>query len=193
MRVVATLAVLLPLATATVAAQPPPASQSSSAAPQPTTPPTPCANSATHRQFDFWVGNWDVFPWSAPGATGPQLGTNDITVIEGGCALEESWRASNGGSGRSYNWFDRNLQTWRQLWIDQNGGTLDYSSAEATDGKMIFRGWTLNQQRRRVEQRLTFTRYHADTVRQLFETSLDSGRTWASGFDGRYIRRAPRR
>jgi hypothetical protein len=57
------------------------------------------------------------------------------------------------------------------------------------DGEMQFSGWTLDRQRRRVEQRLTFTRHHADTVRQLFETSLDSGRTWTPGFDGRYVRR----
>lgn len=162
------------------------------ATPPATTPPAPCTASPVYRQFDFWIGSWDVHPWSAPGASGPQLGTNDITVIESGCALHESWRATNGGTGRSFNWFDRNLQSWRQLWIDQSGGTLDYSSAEASDGQMVFRGWTLDRQRRRVEQRLTFTRIHPDTLRQLFETSLDSGRSWTPGFDGRYIRRMRR-
>ncbi len=188
LRFAASITVLLLLASRPLAAQ-----QASAAPnPAPQTPPTPCTNSAVHRQFDFWVGSWDVHPWAAPAATGPKLGTNDITVIEGGCALHESWRATNGGTGRSFNWFDRNLQTWRQLWIDQSGGTLDYSSAVAEEGKMTFRGWTLDRQRRRVEQRLTFTRVHVDTVRQLFETSLDSGRTWSPGFDGRYIRRAQR-
>lgn len=172
-------AVALPLA----------AQQAPTPAAPPGPPPTPCLTSPVHRQFDFWVGDWDVHPWAAPAATGPQLGRNRISVIEQGCALLEEWSGRGGGSGRSFNWFDRNLQTWRQLWIDQSGGTLDYSSAEVADGKMTFRGWTLDRQRRRVEQRLTFTRYHADTLRQLFETSVDSGRTWVPGFDGRYIRR----
>ena len=38
------------------------------------------------------------------------------------------------------------------------------------------------------QQKLTFFPIHRDTVRQLFETSTDSGRTWQPGFDGRYVR-----
>lgn len=167
------------------------AQQSGTAPAQPQASQTPCLTAAPRRQFDFWVGSWDVFPWAAPATAAQQLGTNDITVIEQGCALLESWRDMNGVTGRSLNWFDRNLQTWRQLWIDQNGGTLDYTSATVREGEMQFLGFTLDRQRRRVEQRLTFTRHHADTLRQLFETSLDSGRTWTPGFDGRYIRRKP--
>ena len=41
----------------------------------------------------------------------------------------------------------------------------------------------------RVLQRLTFFPVHRDTVRQLFETSSDSGKTWQPGFDGRYVRK----
>jgi hypothetical protein len=40
-----------------------------------------------------------------------------------------------------------------------------------------------------VLQKLTFFPIHRDTVRQLFETSVDSGRTWRPGFDGRYVRK----
>ena len=28
----------------------------------PATPPPPACESAEHRQFDFWVGRWDVYP-----------------------------------------------------------------------------------------------------------------------------------
>lgn len=40
----------------------------------------------------------------------------------------------------------------------------------------------------RVLQKLTFFPISKDTVRQLFETSADSGKTWQLGFDGRYVR-----
>ena len=29
--------------------------------PAPSTPPPPACTAPEHRQFDFWVGNWDVF------------------------------------------------------------------------------------------------------------------------------------
>lgn len=152
--------------------------------------PVPCRDVPERRQFDFWIGTWDVHPWAAPGATGPRLGTNVIEPILDHCVLLENWTGTRGGNGKSQNWYDRNLGNWRQLWIDSNGGTLDYTQGEFRDGAMRFLGFTRNAQGQRVEQRLTFFRMHADTVRQLFETSTDSGRTWTPGFDGRYIRRA---
>lgn len=154
-------------------------------------PPAPCADDPQRRSFDFWIGTWDVFPWSAPPGQGPQLGVNVISSIEAGCALLESWTATRGGTGRSFNWYDRNTQTWRQLWIDRSGGTLDYTRGEFRDGAMRFEGETRGRQGERVLQRLTFFHLHADTVRQLFETSTDGGRTWTPGFDGRYLRRRP--
>lgn len=149
----------------------------------------PCQYIPVRRQFDFWLGTWDVHPWRAPGATGPKLGTNVITLRQGGCLVHESWTAANGTTGESINWFDRNLGNWRQLWVAQPGGTLDYTKGEYRDGAMRFEGWTLGPQGQRITQRLTFFHLHADTVRQLFESSTDSGRTWTPGFDGRYIRR----
>ncbi len=149
----------------------------------------PCAHIPVHRQFDFWVGTWDVFPWAAPVGTVPAIGQNIIAPILRHCALLEQWTDARGGTGQSYNWWDQNLRTWRQLWIADGGGTLDYSQGEFRDGAMRFSGWSRRPDGRRVEQRLTFFALHADTVRQLFEASVDSGRTWQPNFDGRYIRR----
>ena len=159
--------------------------------PQQAPAPPSCESQPVRRQFDFWIGTWDVFPWSAPDSARRQLGVNIITPIESHCALLEQWTDSRGGTGRSFNWYDRNLGNWRQLWIAQGGGVLDYTQGEFRDGAMRFRGWTLAPDGQRVEQKLTFFAIHPDTVRQLFETSTDSGRTWRPGFDGRYIRRKP--
>jgi len=54
---------------------------------------------------------------------------------------------------------------------------------------MRFEGWTLNPNGTRTLQKLTFFPISKDTVRQLFETSADSGKTWVPGFDGRYVRK----
>jgi hypothetical protein len=152
-------------------------------------PPTPCLESEIRRQFDFWLGTWDVSPWNVPAAEAPRIGVNVITSIERGCALLEKWTSARGITGRSFNWYDTNLRTWRQLWIAQTGNTLDYSRGEYRDGAMRFLGYTIDAAGARTEQRLTFFNIHRDTVRQLFETSTDSGRTWAPSFDGRYVRR----
>lgn len=168
------------------------AQQTPPAAPQgppPGPPPTPCQSAERNREFDFWLGTWDVYPMAAPIANAPRIGVNVITSIESGCALLEEWTSARGSTGRSFNWYDRNLGTWRQLWIDQQGTTLDYTSGEYREGAMRFRGWSLGPNGVRTEQKLTFFNVHRDTVRQLFEASTDSGKTWRSTFDGRYVRR----
>ena len=149
----------------------------------------PCAGTPRHREFDFWVGDWEVTPWSAPpGAGAPRLGTNRVELLLRECMLLENWTDSQGGTGKSINFFDTNRGKWRQVWVADGGSSLDYEG-ELRDGAMRFEGWTLGPNGARVLQRLTFFAVHRDTVRQLFETSVDSGRTWRPGFDGRYTRK----
>src|SRR5688500_1921848 len=67
--------------------------------------------SAAHRQFDFWIGEWEVND-----ARGRRLGTNRIEAILGGCVLAESWEGSSGSRGRSLNVYDPGDNKWHQSW-----------------------------------------------------------------------------
>ena len=157
--------------------------------PTTTLPPYLCETAAEHHQFDFWIGRWDVTPWQAAAPTPQQqLGTNDVHPILHHCVISENWTGAKGDEGKSYNYYDRNLKRWRQVWVADRGGVLDYTG-EYRDGAMRFTGWTLDAKGNRVEQRLTFFNVAPDTVRQLFESSTDGGKTWTPGFDGRYVRR----
>src|SRR5215212_8679319 len=80
-------------------------------------PAKPC-QSAEHRQFDFWVGHWDVF-----GPAGKKVGENQIELIADGCALLEQWTGNGGVTGKSLNIYDAVDRRWHQTWVD-NGGTL---------------------------------------------------------------------
>lgn len=151
----------------------------------------PCPNSPRAREFDFWVGNWNVTPWAAAPSTNPaSIGTNRVDLMLEQCMLLENWTAAGGGQGKSVNFWDTNRNKWRQVWVADGGSSLDYTG-EFSDGAMRFEGWTLGRNGGRVLQKLTFFPVSRDTVRQLFETSSDSGRTWQSGFDGRYVRIRP--
>ena len=151
----------------------------------------PCRAGTETAQFDFWIGHWDVFPWTPGGPQGNALlGTNDIEPILEHCVLQENWTGTMGGSGKSMNFYDANVNKWRQIWVADGGGSLDYTG-EFKDGAMRFAGWTRGPTGMRVLQKLTFFAIALDTVRQLFETSQDSGKTWQPGFDGKYVRRKP--
>jgi tetratricopeptide (TPR) repeat protein len=149
----------------------------------------PCRAMPEAKQFDFWIGQWDVTPWALESPQpGQQVGVNDVHPILEHCVVFENWRATGGGEGKSFNYFDTNLHKWRQIWMADGGGALDYTG-EYRDGAMRFTGWTLDAKGNRVEQKLTFFNIAPDTVRQLFEASSDEGKTWAATFDGRYVRR----
>jgi hypothetical protein len=150
----------------------------------------PCRAGPEARQFDFWLGDWDVYPFQAPMGPGtPVLGRNRVELQLESCLVMENWTAAGpGGTGKSMNFWDTNRGKWRQVWVADGGGSLDYSG-EFRDGAMRFEAWTAAPNGGRVMQKLTFFPIHADTVRQLFETSADSGRSWQPGFDGRYVRR----
>jgi hypothetical protein len=150
-----------------------------SAGAQPNPPPNPCAT-PEHRQFDFWVGDWRV---TLP--DGKHAGDNRIDRILDGCALHENWTGASGGRGFSYNAYDSLRKVWHQTWVDKQGNLLLLEGA-FTDGRMVLQGAqgkTLN--------RITWTPNQDGTVRQVWESSTDQGKTWQVAFDGLYRRKDP--
>ncbi len=144
----------------------------------------PNCGDAAHRQFDFWVGGWDVF-----NPQGQQVGMNRITRTLNGCVLHESWESLNGTHrGNSYNIYDRSTGSWHQSWVD-NAGLLLLLDGSFGDGRMTLSGTTRNAAGHEVLNRITWTPITRDSVHQLWETSTDGGQTWSVAFDGRYVRR----
>lgn len=75
-------------------------------------PASPCRLRAEHRQFDFWVGEWNV-----TGAGGGQAGTNIVQELLDGCVIQENWTGATGGRGRSINAYDPDTGEWHQTWV----------------------------------------------------------------------------
>jgi hypothetical protein len=144
----------------------------------------PCA-ATEHRQFDFWIGDWDV-----RGGDGRALGTNRITSILGGCALQEEWSSANGKvRGVSINAFDPDDRRWHQEWVDTTPSRLTISGG-LVDGRMVMEQRKPSTADGKVEvQRITWTPLADGRVRQQWEASTDGGTTWKTAFDGYYARR----
>ena len=137
----------------------------------------------TTRDFDFWVGEWDVF-----GPEGRHVGTNSITRLFEGGALAEHWRGAGGVEGRSLSAYDASTDRWHQTWVDSTGGLLLLDGG-LVDGAMVLEGSAPADQGAAPErQRIAWT-VERDGVRQHWEASADGGTTWRTAFDGRYRRR----
>jgi hypothetical protein len=147
----------------------------------PAAPPRPCATPA-HRQFDFWIGTWDV-----TGPAGEFAGTNRIEPADEGCVLTESWSSARGGyTGRSLNSVG-NDGRWRQTWVDSSGLRLELVGG-LVDGRMVLEGETPAAATGAlpVKNRITWSPEPEGRVRQHWETSADGGKTYTTAFDGMY-------
>jgi hypothetical protein len=152
---------------------------------QPPAPASPPCATAAYRQFDFWVGDWEVH-----NAAGKRAGENRITHIHGGCALLEEWRGTGNVSGTSLNLYDQERGVWHQTWVDSGGNLLTLEGGFA-DGAMTLRGRTVQREpaAKTTQHRIGWTPQPDGRVRQLWEMSTDEGKTWSVSFDGWYSRR----
>ncbi len=133
-----------------------------------------------HRQFDFWVGSWEV---TTP--DGEVAGTNEIDRLMDGCALRERWQGRRGMTGTSLNAYDPHTGTWHQTWVDDRGGFLLLSGG-LEEGSMVLSG-EMRDEEGPVTHRITWTPLDDGQVRQLWEVRRGA-EDWEVVFDGLYTR-----
>ena len=146
----------------------------------------PCAYSTENRQFDFWVGEWEVS--TTQGAI--PAGNSKIELILGDCVVLENWKSLNSPySGKSYNIYNGALKRWEQYWVDNVGGNI-FFHGELKDGMMEY--WTDDIPQSSgpaLRRHLQFSKLGPDKVRQFSQGSTDGGKTWNVEYDFTYVRK----
>ena len=101
------------------------------------TPHSPCVTGPS-RQFDFWLGQWQV-----TSAAGKIVAGSRIESDLDGCVVTERWLPINGLHGRSLNSYDAAVGQWRQTWVPEQGPgsrPLRLSGSLGDDGIMRMAG-----------------------------------------------------
>lgn len=145
-------------------------------------PPKPCAT-PEYRQFDFWVGDWDV---TTP--EGRPAGTNRVERILGGCALLENWESHGAGAGKSLTLYEASEKRWNQTWVDATGNRVVLTGGLEGARMVLANTWTAADGKR-MRSDLSWTPHPDGTVRQVWRESQDDGQTYQTTFDGTYTRR----
>lgn len=144
----------------------------------------PCDTIPQARQFDFWVGDWDVY-----NSTNKNLaGHSKIDRILSGCAIQENWAGGVGDSGKSFNWFNTVTQEWQQTWIADQAYSTEYKKGKLVGKDLILLADSYTAQNTPIIIKLTFTDLDPNRVRQHFEQSADSGKSWTTTTDLIYVR-----
>lgn len=156
-------------------------------APPAPAPAQPACDSQQHAAFDFWVGEWDVFP-NRDGAD--KVADSRIERLYAGCAVRENWMPLNGTGGGSLNGYEPSTGQWHQFWIGSSPGRVEFVGGPA-NGAMVLTGYWRNfgGPGRHALVRQTFTAIDSNTVRQHGEASTDQGLTWQTRYDFIYRRK----
>ena len=172
------LLAIFPTTSCLVIAQTPSSSGPTAAAVKPCT-------AAEHRQFDFWIGDWDV---TSP--AGKPAGKNLIKPILNGCVLHESWNGNGGYTGESFNAYDASRKVWHQTWVDGAGGVL-MMDGRFENGSMTLSDKNLpSKANAALINEISWTPNADGSVRQHWRVSQDGGKTWTTSFDGKYVKSA---
>jgi tetratricopeptide (TPR) repeat protein len=146
----------------------------------------PCSSTPENRQFDFWLGEWNV--QTTPG--GVPAGQSRIELILGDCVVEENWQSDgNPYSGKSYNMYNAALRRWEQYWVDNSAGNIFFYGG-LKDGVMDYFTDEIPQPSGPpLKRHLQFFKLGPDEVRQFSQGSTDGGKTWTPEYDFTYVRK----
>lgn len=149
----------------------------------------PCAAEPHTHDFDFWIGEWDVYQSGSKFL----VGHSSVQSMAGGCGILENWTSTQANTGKSFNFYDASVGKWEQDWLG-SGGPADrqrFYNGEYKDGVMSFTQETVNAKGVKVKGNFKFYNIDKDTVRQYLETSSDDGKTYQPVYDFTYVRKKP--
>lgn len=145
----------------------------------------PCESNPKYNEFDFWIGNWEVY-----GKNG-LAGHSKITKILDNCIVLEEWTSATAQqgllfSGKSYNTYNAATEQWQQTWVDNAGGTTEYLTGKFENNAMQFLSRPFKNKNGISIRRLTFYKLDNGFVRQFGEISNDDGKTFSPEYDLEY-------
>lgn len=128
-----------------------------------------------NRQFDFWIGEWDL-TWAENGR-----GRNVITKILDGKAILENFTSlpqdeSPALVGISVSVYNAQTEQWQQTWVDNQGSYLDFVGGMVGDKMILLRDAVI--QGKPVQQRMVWADIEPDSINWSWERSSDEGVTW---------------
>lgn len=145
----------------------------------------PCEHQTEYRQFDFWLGDWNVY-----NPTGQLAATSRIENLVASCVIFENYQQTDGYLGKSMSFYDAGLSKWRQIWVDRQGKVLDFTG-RFEDGAMRFEGENRDAPSGAPRfRRMTLSAKGPDEVLQQGESSLDAV-SWSLDYELTYKRQSP--
>ena len=117
---------------------------------------------------------------------------DDATFMDAiSCVVQENFSGQASGHlrGTSVSIFDANAGKWKQTWVDNEGGYLNFAG-ELKDGQMILQREATQKDGTKFLQRMVWKNITANELDWSWEASRDGGKTWQVQWPIHYKRRS---
>ena len=148
-----------------------------SANPPPSGKPLPCTEPA-YRQFDFWIGDWDVLEMEHPTTVAAHA---RVELILNGCVLHEVYEDPQGHRGESFSLYDVTRNTWHQSWVNDSGYLLTIEGH--LQGISMLLAGVDHLPNGKLRQVRGEWRPDGQGAREVAWRSTDGGASWVTWFD----------
>lgn len=140
----------------------------------------PCST-VEYKQFDFWLGNWDVY-----NTDGKLIGTNLIKQMPNACAIQENWVSKSSKSkGTSYNYYNKTDNTWNQVWIDNTGFSLNLKGSYKNNA-MILNSELINSEKGKYYNQIIWKKNADNSITQTWNYINEDHKKIKEVFKGIY-------
>ena len=138
----------------------------------------------TESRMDFWVGDWACSWTNQDGSLG--TGSNKIEKILGGKVILENFKADAPTpdqvyEGKSFSVYQPQAGTWKQTWVDNQSGYLEFDG-QLVDGNPAFSRSFTNAEGKEINQRMVFYDIKEESFSWRWESSVDKGESWTTNW-----------
>ena len=146
----------------------------------------PCDANPKYNEFNFWIGEWEVYDLKNNIA-----GYSKISKILDNCVVLEEWTSSAEQqgllfTGKSFNTYNASTKQWQQTWVDNTGGSNEYLTGYFENDAMHFKSRPFSNGKNSSVRKITFYKLKDGKVRQHGEISNDEEKTWTTEYDLEY-------
>ena len=136
------------------------------------------------KQFDFWIGEWNLTYNDTSHAT------NRITKEMDGCLIHEHFNdPQNKYIGESWSVYNPQKKIWQQTWVDNQGGYIALTG-EFKDGKMVLNtALQLMPDGTKKQSRMVYYNITQNSFDWDWEATTDEGKTWTNNWRIHYKRK----
>ncbi len=145
--------------------------------------PEACSAQSPSRQMDFWLGDWAIQNGGRPAVS------SKVYLSLDNCEIVESWHDAQGRTGENRFAYNYENKSWRGMFADNRGHVHVFVDGQASGDSAEFYGPSQSPDGKTLLHRIKVKRVSADKVQQIWEKSVDNGKSWTTVFQGEYLRK----